>query len=113
MSSAISRDKKVEGGEYFDSTVGLKCEKDGKAALIRVEYFRLSSGMVVLQPVSGRTLVPTGDPVAVSRIEFNDRPQDIFNDIVEAIWAMEKCGFTACKDVHRQLDTAFFGYLSS
>jgi hypothetical protein len=98
----------VEGGEYFDSTVGLKCEKGGKASIIRVEYFRLADGSVALQPVSGRTLVPTGAPVAVSRTDFNARPQDIFNFVIEARWAMEKCGYELCSPMDSPLN-AFVG----
>lgn len=79
---------------FMNYTTGLLASKNGEAMLVKVEYSKNKDGGVTLQVVSGRNLEKTSGKKALSRQEFDDRPTDPYDSIVEAKWALAQCGWT-------------------
>lgn len=85
--------------KFIGYTVGLECNgytQIGK--LVQVEYSRLSDESVLLQTVSARNLGKLVGSKVISADEFADRPSDPYDNIDEARWALNLCGWSLMGD---------------
>lgn len=81
--------------KFIGYTVGLDAtSKTGKSVLAKVGYYSMPDGTVKLVPASGRNLSEITNGVKIPKAEFDARPRDPYNDTREAVWALERCGFT-------------------
>ena len=93
----MTASKKSKMSKTFISyAVGLECNGNNLVGvLVKAEYNRLSSGDVEIRAVSGRNGAPIRcRHVVLSAAEFDDRPRDPYDSIVEARWALNALGFT-------------------
>lgn len=81
--------------EYLGCTVGLNCRVKGRLTLTHVEYSRVGK-KIALRAFSARGLaaLPGVSVVNVTQDEFDDRPRDPYNSLVEAEWAFGKLGLS-------------------
>jgi len=84
--------------EFIGYTVGLLASNEATSTLLKVEYTRGKDGSVLLCAVSGNTLAKAYGKCKVSAEEFADRPNDPYDNIKEARWALGKCGWTIGTD---------------
>lgn len=80
---------------FIGYTVGLEANRAGVLGkMVKVEYSRNQDGGIKLTAVSGRDLSKMVGHAIISANEFADRPQDDYDSVVEARWALEKCGWS-------------------
>jgi hypothetical protein len=48
---------------------------------------------VLLQAEFGETMEPAGEPVRITEYAYEDRLYDAYRDTVQAVWALDICGF--------------------
>ncbi|GLR55209.1 hypothetical protein KYK30_31465 [Shinella yambaruensis] len=80
--------------EFIGGTIALECWVNGKGLVsTKVEFWSDEKG-IKLQAVSGKNLAefPPMFSARISAEEFEDRPRDIYDDTVVAIWALAKVG---------------------
>lgn len=67
-----------------------------KALLIKIEAYRNADGSVTLKSISGHTLgdIPQAGHVQLSAEEWEGRPSDPYDDLMQTKWALEKCGWS-------------------
>lgn len=81
--------------KFVGYTAGLECDGHGIVGkLVKVEYSRLSDGRIKLQATSGRDLSAVAGSKVITQAEFEDRPSDPYDTILEARWALQLCGWT-------------------
>jgi len=80
--------------EYIRSTIGLQSSHDDlkRPTLIRAEFYRNNDDSVTIKAVSGHNLSPIRSikNVTISADEYNNSPDDPYDDSVEALWALRK-----------------------
>lgn len=83
--------------EFIGYTIGLEATantgmyKQGR--MVKVEYTKIGNDMVRLSAVSGNNLSKIKGSAVITQEQFDERPQDAYNDVSEAKWALEKCGW--------------------
>lgn len=84
------------GMKFIGYTVGLECNGNNLiGVLVKAEFNRLPSGDVVISAVSGRNgAAVRAANKTISAAEFDDRPRDPYDDVIEARWALNKIGFS-------------------
>ena len=80
--------------ELIGYTVGLMASNGQASKLVKVEYTRNADRSVSLKVVSGRNQAFAEGKSKVTAEEFADRPNDPYNNIAEARWALGLCGWT-------------------
>jgi len=79
---------------FLSMTTGLECVRDEKpGVIVKVEFWELADGRIKLQAIAGRNLSKVAGHLIISREEFDARPLDAYDDIKEARWALNKCGW--------------------
>lgn len=84
---------------FIGYTIGLEANRSpviGK--MVKVEYSRNKDGSVKLNAVSGRDLSKMQGHAVLSAEQFANRPQDAYNDVKEAKWALRHCGWSLMSD---------------
>ncbi len=86
---------KKSTGEFIGYTIGLECWINNRLKMVKCEYTRAGDG-VRIHAVSGHSLgrFDGGHSKVISKEEFRNRPDDPYDDIVEAIWALEQIGLS-------------------
>ena len=64
--------------------------------LIRVAMFRDGEPGVLLQAEFGDSMEPAGELVRITDAQYDNRRRDVYQDTVQAIWALRICGFVPC-----------------
>ena len=80
--------------EFIGYTVGLMATNDTTSKLVQVEYSRNIDKSVSLKVVSARNLAATKGSTSVTEQEFADRPQDVYDNVAEARWALKLCNWS-------------------
>lgn len=92
---------------FIGYTVGLECLINDSIKMIKCEYSRIDSG-VMIHAVSGNNLgrIGGGYSKKISQEAFETRPIDTYNSTREAIWALKQIGLTpsACEENDREID---------
>ena len=81
----------------FKKTVGLNCSGHGRgSALVSVamEIYSSEPDVVYLLPTSGYSGSPYGSPLRITLEEWENRPHDPYDSIVEARWALGLLGYS-------------------
>ena len=79
-------------------TNGLQCFRDDSnkpSKLVSISFYQKNAYVIVLQPESGHTMSLMPGRTVITKAEFDDRPIDPYNSTPEAVWALDKCGWTA------------------
>jgi hypothetical protein len=86
--------------KFIGYTVGLECNGRGKVArFLKVEYSRANNGGVILSAVSGHDLSSANIRTVLTAEQFENRPTDPYDSIIEARWALKRLGFSLSSDV--------------
>lgn len=83
---------------FIKSTSGLKaCYGHQNPALVDVEINRIDENTIELQPRAARNLsyLKVGRTL-ISQTAWENRPHSYYNGTIEAVWALESCGFHVC-----------------
>lgn len=90
----------TEQREFIGTTVGLQVygEHDECLGLLRVEFYRQVDGSVQLVAVNGHNLGPAGFVATVSAEAYEDRPSELYDDLVEARWAFRQFGMSLARE---------------
>lgn len=72
---------------------GLWANKSATSKQVRIAYYRQDDGSVRLGAESAYNMSRLPGTAVVSAEEFAERPTDAYNDLVEAKWALHKCGW--------------------
>ena len=89
---------KMSQMKFIGKSNGLQCVRDDSdqpSKLVSVSFYQKNADVIVLQPESGHTMGSMPGRAFITKIEFDDRPIDPYNSTQEAVWALEKCGWTA------------------
>ena len=91
--------QETEMSEFIGYTIGLEANR-GKVIgkMVKVEYTRLNSDSVQLKAVSGRDLSSMQGKAVITQMQFENRPQDAYNQVSEARWALDHCGWSLMSD---------------
>lgn len=78
---------------FIGYTVGLECWINDAIKMVKCEYSRIDSG-VMINAVSGNNLgrIGGGRSKNISQEAFETRPIDSYDNTVEAIWALKQIG---------------------
>ncbi len=88
--------------KFIGCTIGLECNKGNQIGKsVKIDYSQNDDGTINLQPVSARNLSAMGKSQNISAAEFERRPQDAYNEVHEARWALNMCGWTLMSDDHQ------------
>lgn len=82
---------------FIKNTIGLDCNGHGMSGkLVHIEYVRNEDGTVTLNSVSARNLsrIDRVPSITISAEAFSDRPRDPYDSVIEARWALSRCGWT-------------------
>jgi hypothetical protein len=97
MNKKENKTVKEKPTEFFSSTIGMMARHPNmySSKLVRVNFYRTNLDRVALIAISGNNLERIrGIPFAYITIdEYNNRPQDPYDDSKEFFWALEKLGF--------------------
>lgn len=80
---------------FIGYTIGLEASRGpvmGK--MVKIEYSKNKDGSVKLTAVSGRDLSKMQGHAVIAASEFEDRPQNAYDSVAEAKWALGKCGWS-------------------
>jgi hypothetical protein len=89
--------------KFIGCTIGLECNKGNQIGKsVKIDYSQNDDGTINLQPVSGRNLSAMGKSQNISAAEFERRPQDAYDEIVEARWALQLCGWSLMHNDHNE-----------
>lgn len=83
----------------YKYTTGLMASGHGMRKLVKIEAEIYDSG-VSLRSVSANTLgrIAGAGTVRLSAEEWADRSTDPYDSVVEARWALERCGWEICAE---------------
>lgn len=89
----------MQNYKFIRTTIGLQAthENYSKPALVRVEYYENSENTdeIKMVAVNGKTLskLKKCSSIVITREDYQDIPEDAYDDAVEAISALEMLGW--------------------